>query len=311
MVLSHRARSAFTLIELLVVIAIIAILIGLLVPAVQKVREAAARTECTNNVKQLALACHLYQDSYRKLPPGWVTSYVGGVTTAPSPGWSWATMIMPYIEQQTLYTELNPTLFPVPNGPPANPTAVGQTPVAVYRCPSDNGPTLNVEFDNYATINYVCNRWVLGPDTNSDPTFYTVQTIPDGSSNVILLGERDSTINVGAVYIRHSNSSCSFEARAGEGMSPQPPGGTPWTTAANQRLAYSSMHQGGCLFAFCDGSVHFLPTSIPTDPNDSWANFPGIGAANNTLSSNPSLAFTFQRLEIPNDGLPVDSSSWD
>src|SRR5476651_86878 len=90
-------RRGFTLIELLVVIAIIAILIALLVPAVQKVREAAARLQCTNNCKQLALACHNFHDVNKKLPANYGCCWTGGAY------WSWIAMILPYIDQDSLY----------------------------------------------------------------------------------------------------------------------------------------------------------------------------------------------------------------
>src|SRR3982750_2364142 len=105
--LRQKSRGGFTLIELLVVIAIIAILIGLLLPAVQKVREAAAKSKCSNNLKQIVLATHMYQDTYQKLPAGWVVTVPTGAV-APSPGWSWATVILPYIEQQGLFNIIGP-----------------------------------------------------------------------------------------------------------------------------------------------------------------------------------------------------------
>jgi len=103
--LYRRLRTAFTLIELLVVIAIIAILIALLVPAVQKVREAAARAQCQNNLKQLALGCHSHHDTYKSLPANY--SGVGGWAANNSQAWSWIAFTLPYIEQTALYNQGN------------------------------------------------------------------------------------------------------------------------------------------------------------------------------------------------------------
>src|SRR5262245_40600981 len=128
----------FTLVELLVVIAIIAILIGLLVPAVQKVREAASRTQCNNNLKQLGLASHYYHDVKKYLPPG-----IGYYPTAQN-GVFGATFfhLLPYLEQDSLFrSALGVVPFPPPEGPtavyyPGNNNVYSQ-PVPVFLCPSD------------------------------------------------------------------------------------------------------------------------------------------------------------------------------
>lgn len=309
--MGRRPRKAFTLIELLVVIAIIAILIGLLLPAVQKVREAAARTKCSNNLRQMALACHNFADVNAHLPPGVTTIAGRGV---PDDSWAWGTLILPYIEQQNLYKSLGVVLNPLNRAPKASPLT--QLPMSIYRCPSDPqiGSNTNVWYDNYATSNYVCNRAVFGPGDgivggNGTPFDMTLIHITDGTSNTIMIGERDSYHTFAAVWVAKAwgkdDSTASFEGRPGRGMNvpyrkagPFPPPASTAVFSYSERLEWASMHTGNVVgFAFADASVHFLSTAVDADPADSWDN---TGWA----SHRP---FTLQNLYWPNDGFTINS----
>jgi len=162
-----RHRSGFTLIELLVVIAIIAVLIGLLLPAVQKVRESASRTRCANNVKQLAIACHAFHDANRQFPE------TVSVTTATTRGTAHF-FLLPYLEQNPLFTSAGSSSANVTN-----------TIVKAYLCPSDTTSPANTQRGG-ASCNYPINDRLCRQGTPRS----MASGIPDGTSNTLLFAER-------------------------------------------------------------------------------------------------------------------------
>ncbi len=191
-------RRAITLIELLVVIAIIAILIGLLLPAVQKARAAADRMRCVNNLKQIGLALHAYHDLNSHLPP----AIVDVNTTVPKvdyPYMSWLVRILPFVEQQAMWTQAQASW--AQNSNPWMPPHPGlSTVMAIYKCPSDSREYLaeyaadgtKVAFTAYLAVNGrnlrdVGNKYAGAIYWNSAVTF---TDITDGSSNTIIVGER-------------------------------------------------------------------------------------------------------------------------
>jgi prepilin-type N-terminal cleavage/methylation domain-containing protein/prepilin-type processing-associated H-X9-DG protein len=310
----EKADRAFTLIELLVVIAIIAVLIGLLLPAVQKVREAAARAQCTNNLKQIGLGLHNYNSTYGFFPPGYITNGLGsiipnpppGITVPPyQPGYGWATFTLPFVEQQNLYNLINPPKVSL-RAVMTNSPALLQAQLKIFLCPSDPGAGVlnqylngNRPFINYGPqpspsgapgycttmSNYVANAG----DTKAGPfganSTTTIPAISDGTSNTILVGERASK-NAG-MYLSYAglvfgeddndfDNNASDQAVLGWTDYQMQTGYT--ATLTSPRNSFGSGHIGGANFVMADGSVHFIANSI------NWGDTLGSGAAYQTYN---------------------------
>ncbi|QDS87824.1 hypothetical protein EC9_20070 [Rosistilla ulvae] len=215
-----RIRTGFTLVELLVVIAIIGILVGLLLPAVQAAREAARRMQCSNNLKNVSLACHNYHDTYKTFPTGWVKQSLPTMTTAESK-WSWGALILPFIEQAPLHDQLDVGGTRIATDlNNATTRALMQIPISTFKCPSDVAPDLNnqtyrtlrdtaaadieVASSNYIGTNSIGDviingtmGGVSGGTSGSgrqglflENTGVRFRDITDGTSNTLLFGER-------------------------------------------------------------------------------------------------------------------------
>jgi prepilin-type N-terminal cleavage/methylation domain len=297
-------RSGFTLIELLVVIAIIAVLIALLLPAVQQAREAARRTQCKNNLKQIGLAFHNYHDTFRLFhrggPNGTIT--LSNSTNAPILARkmiSWSTALLPYVDQATLYNKYDHArwFFESPND------VLTSTPLSVFQCPSNPNASQKREFEGaafgrtdysglyhaalgndafppsqkYPSPNGIMNGATFSPRGTWDPDArnVSIRDITDGLSNTIVIGEAPNSQH--GLWGGHKNF---FTQQANINARYTIAGATPylvcdvnqWTPGVeigdlgcNYGQSLHSYHTGGAQLCMGDGSVRFVGENISFD----------------------------------------------
>ncbi len=293
----------FTLIELLVVIAIIAILIALLLPAVQQAREAARRTQCRNNLKQLGLALHNYHDVFNIFTAAYYGSFVDG-SPQEQHGFGWGTMLLPYVDQSPLYNNLRPNgviepaatatqgIWQVAGGPVNGADTILQ----VFLCPSSTleprsaRNTTDAWKNGFGTSTYAACQ---GPSTppaysddekgifgqvNTQTRFSRIRDVTDGTSNTLAFGEKAYvTLDTGALIPRDwplwvgavgEDEQVLFKTEYGDVMN----------STVDDDSAFS-FHEGGVHFTMADGSVRFISENIDRD--------------------------TYWRLGAMNDGIPL------
>lgn len=265
-----QRHSGFTLIELLVVIAIIAILIALLLPAVQQAREAARRTQCRNNLKQIGLAIHNYEASHGVFPPGVLGD--NGSVAAGQKLHTWLAQTLPFLDQGPLHQKYD---FNVRFDDPVNVTVVATT-LSTFLCPSVPNPAVSTPF---APTHFVGNSGSI--PGNNDGLLYplsklTFRDVPDGTSSTLLIGEAALSIGGWAQGAINAGGGGGGGSGAGFGRSvtrwwscaascAKPGINPPLTTCSSgceQQFQFSSRHTGGAHFHFVDGHASFVSENI-------------------------------------------------
>ncbi|MCA9249310.1 MAG: DUF1559 domain-containing protein [Planctomycetales bacterium] len=343
--MQKTSTRGFTLVELLVVIAIIGVLVALLLPAVQSAREAARRTQCTNNLKQIGLALQNYHAALSVFPSGYIANSGTHSQRTVEEGWGWHVLIMPYMEQTGLYDQLEVRSKTLQQrlsdaASDAGVKALFQTELNGYLCPSDersatldpdkrhfyglgNKAKIAVGKTNYPGVAGLFDRawnWQgnsvsggTGPFENNGALFgnseIRMADIRDGTSNTFAVGERDMRCyaaswpgvrnpswdcnwgiwhNLGIVRLKpNSHEDPVFRAMPSK---PNDARGTWQCDSCTE--TFSSAHPGGILFAFCDGSVHFISDGIDS------VEYP----AQKIQPYDPETLGTYQHLGVRNDG---------
>ena len=292
-----RNRRGFTLIELLVVIAIIAILISLLLPAVQQAREAARRTQCKNNLKQIGLALHNYHDVHGIFPAGQYLDKTpledgsGVADTRLNSQWNWSVMILPFMDQGNMFDafDVGPSTFEeVCNDVVGGRRALVETPLSSWICPSDPHGPINRNRPYLAKAGGgLCDAMFLSEDlyaaksnypgcnghNNNDGIFDSgnnrrirIRDITDGTSNTIIVGERDSPDGKWAGMIYGEELTCdgttSIWCAAFKTEHQMNTGVIGGTGAVDPKLCAGSSHPGGAQFCLADGSVRFISENV-------------------------------------------------
>jgi prepilin-type N-terminal cleavage/methylation domain-containing protein/prepilin-type processing-associated H-X9-DG protein len=295
---SKPRRTGFTLVELLVVIAIIGILIGMLLPAVQQVREAARRTQCANNLRQAGLACLNYESAFQHFPPGlnvpinqgsgsFYTSQANrmGLSEPKIAGCfgSWMVWVLPFMEQNNLYDQLNLTRREYVNARGEDSPAA--TVVPTFLCPSDiEEQVVNSRYWYFGANSYFSvaglQTWYYYSVTYDGVMHYNSKTtfgmITDGSSNTLLVGERYSKDAEWPNFKNYrgwawSNRTAARDCMAGviEPINYKLPVGSgpnPKYSLTDKKFnSFSSGHPGGANFVMADGSVQFVTLTGTAD----------------------------------------------